>query len=95
MQAIYPHEDFSGATVVHRLDPRTKLIVLLASFAMALLPERPAVAGLAASLGLVQLALARTGGELIRCRWLLLALALFSVTVWSLLAQGPTPFFGG
>lgn len=93
MQAIYPHEGFSGATVVHRLDPRTKLALLLASFAMALLPERPAVAGLAASLVLVHLALARAWGELVRCRWLLLALALFSVTVWSLLAQGPTPLF--
>jgi len=60
---------------------------------MAILPERPAVAGLAACLVLVHLALARAWGELYRIRWLLMALLLFSLTVWSLLAQGPTPFF--
>jgi energy-coupling factor transport system permease protein len=83
----------SGLTPVHRLDPRTKLALLLASFIMAILPERPAVAGLAACLVLVHLALARAWGELHRIRWLLLALFLFSLTVWSLLAQGPTPLF--
>jgi len=93
MQANYPTWADSGVTVIHRLDPRTKLALLLASFIMALLPERPAVAGLAALLVLSHLALARAWGELLRCRWLLVALALFSVTVWSLLAQGPTPLF--
>jgi len=79
--------------VVHRLDPRTKLTLLLASFVMALLPERPMVAALAASLVLAHLVLAGAWRELVRCRWLLFALALFSITVWSLLAQGPTPLF--
>ena len=43
----------SGGTLVHRLDPRTKLALLLASFIMAILPEAPAVAGLLACLVLV------------------------------------------
>jgi energy-coupling factor transport system permease protein len=93
MQANYLNPEGSGPTLIHRLDPRTKLALLLASFIMAILPEAPAVAGLAACLVLVHLALARAWGELYRIRWLLLGLALFSVTVWSLLAQGPSPLF--
>lgn len=93
MQEISLNPAASGLTLIHRLDPRTKLALLLASFIMAILPERPAVAGLAAFLVLVYLALARAWGELYRCRWLLLALALFSVSVWSLLAKGPTHLF--
>ena len=93
MQANSLNPAGSGPGLIHRLDPRTKLALLLASFIMAILPEAPAVAGLAACLVLIHLALARAWGELYRIRWLLLALALFSVTVWSLLAQGPSPLF--
>jgi len=93
MQANSLHPDGVGPTLIHRLDPRTKLALLLASFIMAILPEAPAVAGLAAGLILVHLALARAWGELYRIRWLLVTLAVFSVTVWSLLAQGPSPLF--
>ena len=50
---------YPTGSVVHRLDPRTKLTLLLISFALALLPERPAVAGLAACVVLIHLALAR------------------------------------
>ena len=93
MQENFLNPSGSVGTPIHRLDPRTKLALLLASFIMAILPERPLVAGLAAFLVLVHLALARAWGELYRCRWLLLGLALFSVIVWSLLATGPTPLF--
>jgi energy-coupling factor transport system permease protein len=93
MQENFPDAADSGATAIHRLDPRTKLALLLAGFVMAILPERPEAAGLAALLVLGHLALARAWGELFRCRWLLLALLVFSLTVWSLLAQGPTPLF--
>jgi energy-coupling factor transport system permease protein len=82
-----------GDTLIHRLDPRTKLALLLMSFVMAILPERPAVAGVVAALVLGHLALARAWGELYRIRWLLAALLLFSLTVWSLLAHGPTLLF--
>ena len=93
MQENFHNSTGSGATLIHHLDPRTKLALLLASFIMAILPERPVVAGVAAGLVLVQAALARAWGELHRCRWLLTALLVFSLTVWSLLAQGPTPLF--
>ena len=93
MQENFLHAADSGATLVHRLDPRTKLALLLTSFVLAILPERPAVAGVVAGLVLSHLALARAWGELYRIRWLLTALLLFSLTVWSLLAHGPTPLF--
>ncbi len=79
--------------MIERLDPRVKIALLLASFLAVLLPQRPLVAGLAALLVLGQLALARAWGELHRLRWLLLVLALFSIVVWSVLAQGPTLLF--
>jgi energy-coupling factor transport system permease protein len=83
----------AGGTLVHRLDPRTKLALLLVSFVMAILPERPAVAAMVAGLVLLHLTLARAWSELYRIRWLLAALFVFSLTVWSILAQGETPLF--
>jgi energy-coupling factor transport system permease protein len=81
----------SAPTLIHRLDPRAKLALVLASFIMVLLPERPEVVALVTCLVLVHLSLARAWRMLVPVRWLLLALAVFSVGIWSLMAQGPTP----
>ena len=78
----------AAPTLIHRLDPRVKLALLLMSFAAVLLPQRPAIVALAALLILVQVALARAWGELHRLRWLLFILAIFSLAVWSVVAQG-------
>ncbi len=94
MQDNFRSSAFQRQTVIHRLDPRTKLALLAAGFVMAVLPERPSVAALAAGVVLIHLGLARAWGELYRIRWLLLTLCLFSLTVWSLLAHGPTPLWG-
>jgi energy-coupling factor transport system permease protein len=80
---------------VRRLDPRTKLFLLAASFAMVLLPESPRVAALAALVVLVHVTLARAWRALLPIRWLLAPLAVFSLGVWSFLAHGPTPLFWG
>ncbi len=93
MQENNPAPSPRSASLIRLLDPRVKLALLLASFLAALLPQRPEVAGLAALLVLGHLALARAWGELRRLRWLLFILALFSVAVWSVLAQGPSPLF--
>jgi len=93
MQENNPRPAVAAGTLIHRLDPRVKLALLLVSFLAALLPQRPEVAGLAALLVLGHLALARAWGELYRLRWLLMILALFSLAVWSTLAQGPTLLF--
>jgi energy-coupling factor transport system permease protein len=81
------------STLIHRLDPRTKLALLLASFVAVLLPQSPAIVGIGTLLVLLHLSLARAWGELYRLRWLILILALFSLAVWSVLAQGPTLLF--
>jgi energy-coupling factor transport system permease protein len=78
---------------VRRLDPRTKLCLLMASFVMVLLPESPQVVALATLAVLVHVTLARSWRALRPIRWLLAPLALFSLGVWSFLAHGPTPLF--
>ncbi len=83
--------DLAAATLIHRLDPRTKLAWLFTSFAIVLMPERPEVVGLAALLVLAQVTWARAWGEMVRLRWLFLSLAVFSIGLWSVLAKGPTP----
>jgi energy-coupling factor transport system permease protein len=84
----------SAATVIQRLDPRTKLALLLISFMAVLLPERPEIVAIGTLAVLGHMALARAWGELRRIRGLLVALALFSVVIWSLMARGPHLIFG-
>ncbi|MFZ5453116.1 MAG: energy-coupling factor transporter transmembrane component T family protein [Thermodesulfobacteriota bacterium] len=93
MQANNPTAGHAASTLIHRLDPRVKLALLLMSFAAVLLPQRPEIVALATLLVLVQMGLAQAWGELHRLRWLLFILALFSLSVWSVLAQGPTLLF--
>jgi energy-coupling factor transport system permease protein len=87
MQANYQVNP--GTTLIHRLDPRTKLALLGASFIMVLLPQRPEVVGLATLAVLAHVALARAWRAVFSVRWLLVALALFSLGTWSWLARGP------
>jgi hypothetical protein len=82
-----------AGNLIRRLDPRTKLALLLLSFVMALLPQGPAVVALAAALVLAHLTLARAWLALKPVRWLLAPLALFSLGVWSWMAQGPSHLF--
>ena len=79
--------------IIRRLDPRTKLALLLISFVMVLLPQGPAVVALGSAAVLLHLTLARAWPKLAPVRWLLLPLALFSVGVWSWMAQGPSHLF--
>jgi energy-coupling factor transport system permease protein len=79
--------------IIRALDPRTKLALLLMSFVMVLLPQRPAVVALASAVVLLHLTLARAWPALKPVRWLLLLLALFSLGVWSWMAQGPSHLF--
>jgi energy-coupling factor transport system permease protein len=84
-----------GLNWVRRLDPRTKLCLLMASFVMVLLPESPQVVALVTLVVLGHVTLARSWRALRPIRWLLIPLALFSLGVWSFLAHGPTPLFWG
>jgi energy-coupling factor transport system permease protein len=80
-------------TRIHRLDPRTKLLLLAASFVMVLLPESPLVVALATLLVLGYVTLARAWRALIPIRWLLVLLAIFTIGIWSVIAHGPTHLF--
>jgi len=80
-------------TCIRRLDPRTKLFLLVGSFVMVLLPESPQVVVLATLAVLVHVTLARAWRALIPIRWLVVALALFSLGIWSWMAHGPSLLF--
>jgi len=76
---------------LHRLDPRTKLFLLLGSFVAAVLFFRPAP--LLALMGVLLLygAMGRALGNLRRIWFLLLSIATISVLTWSLFTRGVTP----
>jgi energy-coupling factor transport system permease protein len=93
MQGNNLSEAQAHLTWVHRLDPRTKLLLLAASFVMVLLPESPQAVALATLVVLEYVTLARTWRALLPIRWLLVTLALFSLGIWSLMAHGPTLLF--
>ena len=78
---------------VHRLDPRTKLFLMVGSFVAAVLFTRPGP--LLALLGIIlaYAALGRVTGNLRRIWGLLVSIALVSVVSWSLFVRGATPLF--
>lgn len=78
-------------TWVHRLDPRTKMLLLFGSFVLAFLFVNP-LYGLAV-LALVVLfgALARSLANLRRVRFILLMIGLVTIVLWSIFAEGETP----
>ena len=93
MKANNSSDDAPGRNIIQRLDPRTKLALLLVSFVAVLLPQRPAMVALASAAVLAHLTLARAWPALKPVRWLLVVLAVFSLGVWSWMAQGPSHVF--
>ncbi|MFI5338674.1 MAG: energy-coupling factor transporter transmembrane component T family protein [Candidatus Methylomirabilales bacterium] len=78
---------------VHRLDPRTKILLLLGSFVAAVLFFQP---GPLFALLLVLLVYGATGRALQNLRriWLLLlSIAIVSIVSWSVFARGSPPVF--
>jgi len=80
-------------TVIHRLDPRTKLILFLYAFIGLVLYEHPLWMLPIALLILLQTALARAWINLWRLRYLLLLLTTWSLVLWNLFVGGDTPLF--
>lgn len=83
----------SANTSLHRLDPRTKILLLLASFVLALVFIHPAFAGAVLLLLLGQATWARGLHNLWRIRLLFFFIALFSILIWAFAAQGTTPLW--
>lgn len=78
---------------VHRLDPRTKIFLLLGSFVAAVLSFRPAPLVAFLVILLVYGAIGRSLGNLRRIWVLLLSIAIVSTVSWSVFAWGATPIF--
>ena len=78
-------------TCVHRLDPRTKLFLMLGSFAVAVLFFAPIPLLLLLGVLLAYGAVGRALGNLRRIWLLLLSIAAVSIVSWSVFAGGSTP----
>ncbi len=76
---------------VHRLDPRTKLFLMLGSFAVAVCFFEPVPLLVLLGVLLVYGAVGRALGNLRRIWLLLLSIAAVSIVSWSLFAGGSTP----
>ena len=80
-------------TWVHRLDPRTKMFLLVGAFVLAFLFLNPlyglAVLALVVAFG----ALARSLVNLKRIRFILVMIGLVTVAMWSVFSQGERPLF--
>jgi energy-coupling factor transport system permease protein len=78
---------------VHRLDPRTKIFLLLGTFVAAVLFFRPAPLSALLAVILLYGAMGRVLGNLRRIWILLLSIAIVSIVSWSVFAKGSTPLF--
>lgn len=80
-------------TWVHRLDPRTKMLLLVGAFVLAFLFVNPlyglVVLGIVVAFG----ALARSLVNLKRIRFILVMIGLVTVVMWSVFSQGETRLF--
>jgi len=81
-------------TFFHRLDPRTKVFMLLGSFILAILYQHPGYLVAVLLLILAQAAMSRCLSNLRRLWLLLLLILAFSVPIWAFYARGKTPLLG-
>ncbi|MDR5697377.1 MAG: energy-coupling factor transporter transmembrane component T [Armatimonadota bacterium] len=83
-----------GDSVLHRLDPRPKLLSVIAVILLAVSAEHPALPAALQALALLGIAVAGAWSSLRRVRALLVVITGFSVLVWTLLSRGATPLVG-
>lgn len=81
-------------SLVHRLDPRAKMIALLGVLLLSLATDHPVVPGIMLAAMFLTTALAGTWRALRRVRMLLVILSSFSLLSWSFFARGTTPLWG-
>ena len=80
-------------TFVHRLDPRTKMFLLVGAFVLAFLFLNPLYGLVVLALVVAFGALARSLVNLKRIRFILVMIGLVTVVMWSVFSQGETPMF--
>lgn len=73
---------------IHRLDPRTKILMLLAGFVIALVPSSLLHALGVLALVAVYVTLAQSWGAVARIRKFLLIITIFTIIIWGLLPRG-------
>jgi energy-coupling factor transport system permease protein len=81
-------------SVVHRLDPRTKILLMAGSFVLAILFMHPLWVGAALLIVILYGAISRSLSNLRRIWFILLMLASMGTVLWALFSGGPTPFLG-
>ena len=80
-------------TFVHRLDPRTKIALLVGSFVLAFLFVNPLYGLVVLVVVLAFGAVARALVNLKRIRFILFMIALVTTVLWSVFGSGETPLF--
>jgi energy-coupling factor transport system permease protein len=75
-------------TIVHRLDPRTKILVLMAAFVIALVPSTLPHAAVVLALVAVYVTIARSWGTVARIRGFLVIITVFTVLIWGIIPRG-------
>ncbi len=80
-------------TFFHRLDPRTKIFILLVEFVVVLFFRNPLWLLPISLLIVLQGAVARSLGNLRRITYIMVVLVISSLILWTLFARGTTPLF--
>ena len=75
-------------TPIHRLDPRTKILILLATFGIALVPSTLVHALGAFALVALYVTAARSWSAVARIRGFLLIITAFTVLIWGIIPRG-------
>jgi energy-coupling factor transport system permease protein len=81
-------------SIVHRLDPRTKILLMFGSFILAILFMHPLWVGAALVVVVAYGAISRSLSNLRRIWFILFMLATMGTVLWALFSGGPTPFIG-
>ncbi len=80
-------------TWIHRLDPRTKMFLLLGMFVLAFVFLSPVYEAVILLLVLFFGYLARSLSNLLRIWFILVVIAVFTIILWSIFGSGRTPLF--
>ncbi len=80
-------------TILHRLDPRVKVTILLVCFVLAFVSFHPVYLALLMSLILIYGAIGKSLSNLKRIWFVLFMVGLMAIVLWSIFAAGHTPLF--
>jgi energy-coupling factor transport system permease protein len=75
-------------TAIHRLDPRTKIFILLATFVIALVPSTLPNALIALALVAIYTGISRSWPLVARIRGFLLIITVFTIIIWGVIPRG-------